>query len=172
MRRSPAFLTPLAAMLVLLLAANGLHAEGTPSVGSRAPDFTLKDVSGNDVKLSSLRGKVVVIDFWASWCKPCLKELPALDVLAMKYTAAEKDVVFLAINIDNEKENGEDVLKDLGIKHVTVLWDQQKEVPGLYQPPTMPTTFVVDKKGIIRHVNEGYKSGDEKRLKKQVDKLL
>jgi thiol-disulfide isomerase/thioredoxin len=139
---------------------------------SRAPDFSLKDSKGKTVKLSSLKGKVVMIDFWATWCEPCKKELPAIDKLAKAYKDAGKDVVILAINIDKDKKNGEKFLKDKGIKHLTVLWDNGQAVAGTYEPPSMPTSYIVDKKGIVRHVNQAYKPGDEKMVKKQIDALL
>lgn len=142
------------------------------SRGDRAPDFSLPDLKGKTVKLSSLRGKVVVVDFWASWCVPCKKELPALDAMQRQYTAAGKDVVILAINIDSRRENAEKFLKSAKIGALRVLLDPQGAVADQYEPPTMPTSYVIDKKGVIRHVHEGYTPGDEKKLAAEIDALL
>ena len=140
--------------------------------GARAPEFELKGLDGKTVRLSSLKGKVVLVDFWASWCKPCKKELPALDKLAKQYKDAGKDVVFVAINIDTDRAKAEKFLKEKGIKHVVVLLDPSSTSAEAYQPGTMPTSYVVDQKGIIKFVNEGYNPGDEGKLKGQIDGLL
>src|SRR5262245_30695936 len=96
--------------LTLSVLALALHLS-TPAfatqAGDRAIDFTPYALSGRPLKLSSLRGKVVVLDFCASWCVPCKKELPALDTLAKRLTAARKDVVILAVNIDKERAKAE-----------------------------------------------------------------
>src|SRR5689334_20144574 len=72
--------------------------------GDREIDFSLKDLNGKTVKLSSLKGKVVILDFWASWCVPCKKEIPNLDVLAAAYKTNKKDIVIIAVNIDKERK--------------------------------------------------------------------
>jgi len=91
----------LAAGLLSLLI--GSAAWAGVSKGQRAPEFALTALAGNKVSLSSLRGKVVLIDFWAQWCEPCKRELPQLDKLAQEY--ARKGVVVLAVNIDKVREN-------------------------------------------------------------------
>ena len=140
--------------------------------GNRAPDFSLPARGGATVKLSGLRGKVVLVDFWASWCKPCKKELPELDKLAKAYKDAGADVVILAINIDTQRENADKALKAMKIQHLTVLYDAQSTSAEQYEPATMPTSFVIDKKGIIKSVHEGYNAGDEKKVKAEIDALL
>jgi thiol-disulfide isomerase/thioredoxin len=141
-------------------------------VGRAAAGLLAQGQQGQDRQAVGPEGKVVLVDFWASWCKPCKEELPALDKLAKAYKDAGKDVVILAINIDEDKKNGEKFLKDKGIKHLTVLWDSGKGTADLYDPPTMPTSYIVNKKGIVSHVNQGYTKGDEKTVKKQIDALL
>ncbi len=141
-------------------------------VGERAADFTLPDLDGKTVKLSSLKGTVVVLDFWASWCGPCKKELPALDALAKRYRDAGKAVVVLALNIDRERANAEKFLATAKIDDLRVLLDPQGKTASAYDLPTMPSSFVIDGRGLIRKVHAGYASGDEKKLAAEIDRLL
>ena len=152
---------------MVALAAPAFGAEA----GDRAIDFTLKDMKGQSVKLSSLRGKVVVLDFWASWCVPCKKELPALDGLAKRYAAEKKDVVIVAVNIDKDRAKAQKFLANAKVSLRCAL-DPDGGVASRYDLPTMPTSFVIDKKGIIRHVHAGYSPGDENRLAKEIEALL
>lgn len=141
--------------------------------GDRAPDFSLRDLRGRAVKLSALRGKVVVLDFWASWCAPCKKELPALDVLAKRWASEKKDVVVLTVNIDKDRANAEKFLRSAKISPaVRVALDPAGNAAGKYELPTMPTSFVLDKHGIVRHVHAGYRAGDERELADEVEALL
>ncbi len=149
--------------LVMLSAGTALAVKP----GDRAIDFSLKDLGGKTVKLSSLKGKVVVLDFWASWCVPCKKELPNLDALAAKYKADKKDIVIVAVNIDKERKNAESFLKTAKVGTLTVVLDPSGSVADPYDLPTMPSSFVIDKKGIVRFVHEGYKGGDEKTVDKE-----
>src|SRR5262245_14348521 len=96
--------------LALALIVGGAAVAGAAASGDRAPDFTLRDTKGNTVKLSSLRGKVVVLDFWASWCGPCKKELPALAGLSKKWAQAGKPVAVVTVNIDKDRANAEKFL--------------------------------------------------------------
>jgi thiol-disulfide isomerase/thioredoxin len=120
--------------------------------------------------LSALRGKVVLIDFWAQWCEPCKKELPQLEKLSREY--AGKGVVVLTVNIDKQRDNAERMAKQLGLT-VDVLLDPAGSVAASYDLPKMPTSFVVDKKGIVRYVNEGFDGPkDVDRFKQQLDELI
>ncbi|MDB4968247.1 MAG: putative thiol:disulfide interchange protein DsbE [Myxococcales bacterium] len=137
--------------------------------GQRAPEFTLASLKGPQVSLSALRGKVVLIDFWAQWCEPCKKELPQLEKLAREY--AGKGVVIVAVNIDKQRENAERMAKQLGLT-MDVLLDPAGSVASSYDLPKMPTSFVVDKKGIVRYVNEGFDGPkDVERFKQELDEL-
>ncbi|HXU72478.1 MAG TPA: TlpA disulfide reductase family protein [Polyangia bacterium] len=137
--------------------------------GQHAPDFALTSLKGNRVALSSLKGKVVLIDFWAQWCEPCKKELPQLDRLAKEYGG--KGVVIVAVNIDKQRDNAERMVKQLGLS-LDVLLDPAGSVASSYDLPKMPTSFVVDKKGIVRYVNEGFDGPqDVARFKQELDDL-
>jgi peroxiredoxin len=137
--------------------------------GQRAPEFSLPSLSGSKVALSSLRGKVVVVDFWAHWCEPCKKELPQLDRLGKQY--AQKGVVVLAVNIDEQRGDAERMVKQLGVS-MDVLLDPARSVAGTYDLPKMPTSFVIDKKGLVRYVNAGFDGAkDVDRFKQELDEL-
>src|SRR4051794_35701409 len=137
--------------------------------GQRAPEFSLPSLQGSTVTLASLKGKVVLVDFWAQWCEPCKKELPQLDRLAKEY--AQKGVVIVAVNIDKQRENAERMVKQLGVS-LPVLLDPAGSVAGTYDLPKMPTSFVIDKKGIVRFVNEGFDGPkDVDRFRQELDGL-
>lgn len=140
--------------------------------GDRAPDFTLTTLDGKSVKLSSLKGQVVIIDFWASWCVPCKKELPALDALARRWRDGGKSVTILAVGVDKERGKAEKLLSSLKIASLTVLLDPDGKTPSAYDVPTMPSSYVIDAKGLVKHVHSGYSSGDEKRIAAEVEELL
>ena len=138
--------------------------------GQRAPEFSLPSLKGSTVTLASMKGKVVLVDFWAQWCEPCKKELPQLDRLAKDY--AQKGVVIVAVNIDKQRENAERMVKQLGVS-LPVLLDPAGSVAGSYDLPKMPTSFVIDKKGIVRFINEGFDGPkDVDRFKQELDELI
>ena len=138
--------------------------------GDRAASFVaVKDAKNKVVNIKSYKDRVVVLTFGASWCKPCAKELPAFEKLAKKYDA--KKVTFLAINIDTDISKGKAFMKKAGVNKVVALYDPKSSTVESYDPPTMPTTFVI-KKGIVKHVHAGYRSGDDKKLSAVIDKEL
>ena len=123
-------------------------------VGNRAPDFTLKNLDGQNVTLSSFRGKIVVVNFWATWCGPCMKELPFFQAISDNWSA--QDLKILAIN---HKETRNQVLSELTGEGYTftILLNPAGEVSALYgiTPTTsIPRTFFIDADGIIRKVQE------------------
>ena len=140
--------------------------------GDRAVGFSLRDLKGKKVKLSSFKGKVVLLDFWASWCEPCKAELPALAKMASRFRSDGKDVVIVTINIDKKKANATKFLRTARIRNLTVLLDPGGLVAGQYDLPTMPTSFIIDQRGIVRHVQAGYDKGDEKKYEQRMDALL
>jgi peroxiredoxin len=137
--------------------------------GQKAPEFQLPSLKGARTSLSSLRGKVVVLDFWAQWCEPCKQELPELQKLAKEY--AGKNVVVVGVNIDKTRENAERLVSQLGLSF-PILLDPSGSVAGVYDLPKMPTSFVIDKSGTIRFVHEGFEgSADVSRFRSELDQL-
>ncbi len=155
------------ALAISLAAAPVAHAL---EVGERAVEFTLTDLNGKAVKLSSLRGKVVLIDFWATWCKPCKEELPLLEKLHQKLKG--KGLVILAININKKKEDATRFASANKLT-MTVPFDGSSDIVSKYKPPKMPSSYLVDKKGIVRKLNAGfYGKSDLDKLEKIILDLL
>ncbi len=140
-----------------------------PLVGAPAPGFQLRDVSGaGDQTLEAYAGKVLVVDFWATWCEPCRQSFPAYQKLV---SAMGGDLVIVGISQDDDAKGIPAFLSETGAKF-PVAWDDAKAAAKAYDPPTMPTAFVVDKSGIIRFVHVGYRAGDEATLEEEVRSLL
>lgn len=134
-----------------------------------APDFTLQSSSGENVRLAEQRGKVVMLNFWASWCGPCRQEMPLLDGMYKRYGPA--GFQFYGVNVEEDNTDAKKLLKELGVSF-PVLFDPESKASKLYKVDAMPTTVVIDKKGQIRFVNRGYKSGDENKYRDQIRELI
>ena len=168
MRSRVRFLSAFVALAVLSLVGTGVAA-ALPSVGAMAPNFASKSDSGRNVRLSELRGQVVLINFWASWCSPCRQELPLLNKIYTQYRAA--GFMLLAVNVDDNRKDAEAMLKRLELRFPT-LFDDAKAVAKLYGVDTMPATLVIDRDGRVRYVHRGYYEGYEKKYEQQVRELL
>ena len=125
----------------------------------QAPDFALKDLDGNEVKLSDYRGKVVVLDFWATWCPPCRKGIP--DFVEMQEKYGEDGFVIIGINLDQGEAKEvvpmvADFAKNYKINYPIVIHDQ--EIVYAYGGiRSIPTTFILDKEGKVRQGVQGYR---------------
>ena len=140
-----------------------------PSVGSVAPDFALASTTGRNLRLSEMRGQVVLINFWATWCAPCRQEMPLLSGLYQQYRGAGFNL--LGVNLDGDRVKAQKMLSELGVTF-PVLFDEKKKVADLYNPDGMPTTLVIDRDGHLRYVHRGYQAGYEKVYEKEVRELL
>jgi peroxiredoxin len=141
--------------------------------GDAAPDFTLKDIAGNEVSLSDYAGKkVVLLAFFAVRCGTCLAEAPHLEKIHLKY--AEKDVVLLSINTDGiDASLAVQTMKDVGFETTyTVLLDPEFVATDTYTNFLVPLTLVIDREGIVRYIHSGFKDGDEKEYEKAIRKAL
>lgn len=138
---------------------------------AQAPDFEGKTTDGKTLKLSDFKGKVVLLDFWASWCGPCRKEFPYLIELSSKYK--DKDFVVLAINIDREDKNCMAFIEKFGGEvPFNIIRDSDGTVPTLFNILTMPTTFIIDKKGIIRYSHKGFLDSYKDLYINEINELL
>ena len=149
----------------------GQSAAGTshPLVGAPAPAFELREVGGSgEQSLGAHAGKVVIVDFWATWCEPCKQSFPAYQKLVNKLGG---DVVVVAISQDDDTKGIPAFVSETGAKF-PIVWDDGKAVAKAYDPPTMPTAFVIDKSGIIRFVHVGYRAGDEATLEVEARSLM
>lgn len=160
--------------LLVCLALAGMASVRTaiaalPAVGTRAPDFSLKSSTGRNMRLSELRGEVVLLNFWATWCGPCRQEMPQLGRLYTQYR--EAGFTLLGVNIDDSRANAETMVKKLGV-HFPTLFDSDKRVARLYDVDTMPATLLIDRDGRVRYVHRGYRDGYERKYQEQIRELL
>jgi len=140
-----------------------------PLLGAPAPAFELPSVAGGAPQsLAAHAGKVLVVDFWATWCEPCKQSFPAYQALVNKLGDG---VAVVAISQDDDAKGIPAFVAETGAKFA-VVWDDGKAVAKAYDPPTMPTAFVIDKSGIIRFVHVGYRAGDEATLEDEVRSLM
>jgi len=119
--------------------------------GKLAPEITLNDMNGQAVNLSNYRGKVVVLNFWASWCPPCKSEMPDLDKAAQEF-ASGADVVLLTVNLtDGSRETADSARKYIvdNKYSMSVLLDTQSRAANAYNIASIPTTYIIDKQGVI-----------------------
>ena len=155
-------------LLTLLLGAAGA-ASAAVQLSAAAPDFTLRSVGGANVRLAEQRGQVVLVNFWASWCGPCLQEMPHLNRLHDRYRAS--GFVLLGVNIDDDPRAATALAIKLGLRF-PVLLDTDKKVSRVYDMSAMPATLLIDRDGRVRHIHRGYRDGVEKTYEEQVRSLL
>jgi len=161
-RPAPALLAA-AAVLTLALSASALDP------GARAPEIGLRDTNGNNITMASLRGNVVIVDFWASWCEPCAEEMPVLERLYTTYRGQGLRIV--GVSQDRTEANMRSFLNDHRVSF-PIVHDAAHAVAGRYEPPRMPSSYIVDRSGVVRHVHEGYRSGDARTIEREVRALL
>jgi peroxiredoxin len=153
--------------LTMLFTAGQLQA-ATATAGP-APDFTLKSNSGKNIKLSELRGQVVMINFWASWCGPCRQEMPLLDQLYQRYQPM--GFTLLGVNVEEDSTAADKILKEIPVSF-PVLYDNKSKVSESYQVQAMPSTFLIDRDGKLRYLHKGYKPGTEQDYQQQIRELI
>ena len=160
---------------VALLLAMGLSlataAHAGLRLGDTLPAVTLADWQGEPMKLGDLRGKVVILDFWASWCEVCRTALPELDALARRHR--EDEVIVVAINIDRDRARADQFLSHyLPQRHLMLLHDPEAELMARFGADGMPTLYLVDRDGIVRDVKAGYEPGQLDSLESLLKRLL
>lgn len=156
------------ALVCLMLFVSPFHAYSA-EVGKKAPAFTLNDMKGNTVTLYSLKGKVVLLDFWGTWCSPCKEEFPELDALYKKYGKDGLEVV--GISVDKSESNVAEFLKKWPVSF-TVLTDTTGDVPESYALPGMPTGYIIGKDGVIRFRHIGFSKEFMSIYEKEIVELL
>lgn len=137
-------------------------------IGTPAPDFSLKDLAGNDIHLEGQRGKVVLITFWATWCSPCRTELSHLQHIYRRYR--DKGLEILAISTDSNQEAVQYFWNKNGFTFSALHAD--KVVQSAYKIQNIPVLYLIDPEGIIRFHHTGYAPGQNKKIEENIEKLL
>lgn len=136
---------------------------------SLAPSFALPSRSGDMVSLDKLKGQVVMLNFWASWCGPCRQEMPLLDQMHKRYSSL--GFTLLGVNVEANTQDAEKWLTQTPVTF-PVLFDKENKVSKLYDVNAMPSTVFIDRKGNVRYLHRGYKNGDESEYLNQIRALL
>ena len=162
------------AILGLLLAGTlagvaGAAASAPLAAGAPAPTFQLGSADGKAVDLAGLKGKVVMINFWASWCGPCRKEMPILEQLNRQYR--NKGPTLIGVNVEPDSQAAMDWLKATPVSF-PILFDTDSKVSKLYQVAGMPNTVILDRKGTVRYIHRGYQAGAENEYLDQIRQLI
>lgn len=137
--------------------------------GKPAPDFELTDLDGNGVKLSDLRGKVVILDFWATWCGPCRIGMPIVNKVAGEF--ADQGVVMYAVNLREPVDRVKPFVQKLPFK-LNVLLDTDGSVARQYEIRAIPRTLVIDRKGVVRADHSGVSEDTERELTSEVKSIV
>jgi len=138
-------------------------------VGAPAPDFSLTPVGGGEpIGPKSFSGKVVIVDFWATWCAPCRESFPAYQRMIDKFGG---ELVVVGVSVDDEPNGIAGFRSATGVKFPLV-WDEGQAAAGVYKPGTMPTSFILDKNGIVQFVHQGFRTGDASVIEEHVQALL
>jgi cytochrome c biogenesis protein CcmG, thiol:disulfide interchange protein DsbE len=153
----------LAALVLLSLGCattGAVESQSGGPVGAPLPPLTVDALSGKAINVASYKGRVLLLDVWASWCDPCKQELPVLNEMAGRLKSQGIDI--LAVSVDQERQNVDKFLHAHGGGSwaLTVAHDPRGEIAELLQPDKMPTSYVVDRSGIVRYVNAGFLPAD------------
>jgi len=145
---------------------------GSATAGEPAPDFSLRDINGKEVSLSSQKGKVVLVNFWATWCGPCKLEMPHLDKMDRELEAKGFEVISISTDDARAASKVKPLIKRGGYGF-TVLLDKDTSVVSQYNPAkTLPYNVLIDREGNIHKVFQGYNPGDEVELRHEIEALL
>ena len=151
------FLAALSLVLPLSVQATG--------PGSPAPALVLPDAAGQSVALESLRGKVVYVDFWASWCGPCKRSFPWMNEMAQKYRA--KGFAIVAVNLDRKREDADRFLKATPADF-TIVFDPAGTTPAAWQVKGMPSSYLVDATGKVLMVESGFRDDRKAEVEERI----
>jgi thiol-disulfide isomerase/thioredoxin len=137
-------------------------------VGKAAPPFKLSDLRGREFSLDQYKGKVVLLDFWATWCSPCRMTMPLLEKLRHEYHGG---LVLLAINLQETEDVVRDYVRQQNLSS-QVLLDEEGSVAEAYGAQSIPMQVLIDKNGSIRFVQLGFNPGMAAELRTEIEKLL
>jgi len=152
----------------LVLYSSCTYFPGTAvNIGQSAPSFILADLNDQEISLEKFKGKIVLLDFWATWCSPCRMTMPVVDNLSKEY---QDDMVVLAVNMRESKKVIEKYVFEQAI-HSPVLLDKDGSVSAAYGAYAIPMQFLIDRYGIVRHIQTGYSPKMASQLRTQIEQL-
>jgi thiol-disulfide isomerase/thioredoxin len=157
----------ISAMILSGCARRPPESEPMLEIGLSAPTFKLPDLSGQQVSLDQFKGKVVMLDFWATWCGPCRMTMPLVENLQKEYADT---MVLLTINLQEPHDIVRDYIRAQGI-HSRVLLDEEGSVGAMYGSESIPLQILIDKQGILRYVQAGYGPRMAAQLRAEINKL-
>jgi thiol-disulfide isomerase/thioredoxin len=160
--------TKLHCLFAVVAMVLNVAASASTRVGA-APDFTLKSRSGENIKLSELKGEVVMVNFWASWCGPCREEMPKLEQMYKRYQS--RGLTVIGVNVEQDARVAERMLNDIPVSF-PILFDPHNKVGELYGINVMPSTFLLDRDGTVRYLHRGYQPGYEADYQRQIRELI
>lgn len=152
----------------LMIVATLLFLVASVAYSDPAPDFTLPTDQG-EIHLSDLKGKVVYLDFWASWCGPCRKSFPWMNDIQSRY--GDKGLVILAVNLDTDAAAARQFLEKYPA-HFQVAYDSGGKAPALYDVKGMPSSFFINRDGQLHSAHQGFHDKDAAALEATVQSLL
>jgi thiol-disulfide isomerase/thioredoxin len=157
----------ISAMILSGCARRPPESEHVLEIGQAAPNFKLPDLTGQQVSLDQFKGKIVMLDFWATWCGPCRMTMPVVDNLQKEYADT---MVLLTINIQETHEVVRDYIRAQG-NHSRVLLDEEGAVGTMYGAEHIPLQILIDKQGIVRFAMEGYSPSMASQFRAEINKL-
>ncbi len=142
-------------------------------IGNPAPDFRAKTVTGTKetISLKDMHGQIVLLDFWGTFCEPCKKSFPKLEALSRKYAGSGLRVIGISEDEDDDKDKIPGFADTYGAKF-SLAWDGDKAIAKRYKPETMPSSFLIDRNGIVRFAHVGFHDGEEREVESEVRALL
>lgn len=140
-------------------------------IGGRAPDFSLRDLQSETVRLSDFKGKVILLEFWATWCTPCIETIPVLIRIQEKYR--DRGFTVLAVSLDSGQDIGtslSDFKSEYGLNYPVLIGND--EIKKNYKLISIPTSFVISRDGVIMSLHMGAVNNYEEKISEDVEKLL
>ena len=168
--------TPTALLALVLLAACDARGDSSPpatgalTTGTPAPALAAPRLDGAPFDLASQRGKLVLVDFWASWCEPCRRELPVLEQLHQQHAAA--GLVVVGVSVDEQRSDAENFLNEQIQVSFPIVFDADRSLGKTWSPPKMPTVYLIERDGTIARIFAGEKPGQLDDLKAELTRRL
>lgn len=138
-------------------------------VGSVAPNLSAPSNDGRALSLAQFKGQVVYLDFWASWCAPCREAMPVMDATYQRYR--DRGLVVLGVNVDTDRKSAQRMLDQVQ-PTFPIAFDPDGKWPEAFGLKDMPTSYLIDAKGVVRYVRKGYRERDEQQLETAIKAAL